>query len=63
MAEGKVKWFNTEKGYGFIEQESGSDLFVHVNDVGGTVLQEGDSVEFEVGEGRKGPCAKDVRTI
>ena len=63
MAQGKIKWFNTEKGYGFIEQESGSDLFVHVNDVSGAALQEGDSVEFEVGEGKKGPCAKDVRTI
>jgi CspA family cold shock protein len=63
MAQGKVKWFSTEKGYGFIEQESGTDLFVHVNDVGGDVLQEGDNVEFEVGEGKKGPCAKDVRTV
>ncbi|MDA0991671.1 MAG: cold shock domain-containing protein [Verrucomicrobia bacterium] len=63
MPQGKVKWFNTEKGYGFIEQESGSDLFVHVNDLGGGSIQEGDSVEFEIGEGKKGPCAKNVRTI
>ncbi|MBL7115477.1 MAG: cold shock domain-containing protein [Kiritimatiellae bacterium] len=63
MPQGKVKWFSTEKGYGFIEQESGSDLFVHANDTNGAILQEGDSVEFEVGEGRKGPCAKDVKTI
>jgi CspA family cold shock protein len=63
MAQGKIKWFSTEKGYGFIEQESGGDLFVHVNDVAGDLLQEGDSVEFEIGEGKKGPCAKDVRVI
>ena len=63
MPQGKVKWFSTEKGYGFIEQESGSDLFVHANDTSGAILQEGDSVEFEVGEGQKGPCAKNVRTI
>jgi CspA family cold shock protein len=62
MPQGKVKWFSTEKGYGFIEQESGSDLFVHANDTSGAILQEGDSVEFEVGEGQKGPCAKNVRT-
>ena len=63
MEQGRVKWFSTEKGYGFIEQEGGSDLFVHANDINGAVLQEGDAVEFEVGEGKKGPCAKDVRTI
>lgn len=60
MAIGKVKWFNPEKGYGFIEQENGKDLFVHINDVQGGDLKEGDRVEFEIGEGRKGPCAKDV---
>ena len=63
MPEGKVKWFSTDKGYGFIEQESGSDLFVHINDVTGAVLQEGDSVTFEIGEGKKGPCATDVQSI
>ena len=63
MPQGKVKWFNADKGYGFIEQESGNDLFVHVNDVGGSILQEGDTVEFEVGEGKKGPCAKDVKVV
>ncbi len=63
MPQGKVKWFNTDKGFGFIEQESGDDVFVHVNDVPGSVLQEGDSVEFEIGEGKKGPCAKDVKVI
>ena len=63
MPQGKVKWFSGDKGYGFIEQESGSDLFVHANDVYGAALQEGDTVEFEVGEGKKGPCAKDVKTV
>jgi CspA family cold shock protein len=63
MPEGTIKWFNADKGYGFIEQDSGSDLFVHANDVAGAVLQEGDKVQFEVGEGKKGPCAKDVKVI
>jgi CspA family cold shock protein len=63
MPQGRVKWFSTEKGYGFIEQNGGKDLFVHANDTAGTILQEGDSVEFEVGEGKKGPCAKNVKTV
>ncbi len=63
MPQGKIKWFSTEKGYGFIEQDSGSDLFVHVNDTNGANLQEGNAVEFEVGEGQKGPCAKNVTVI
>ena len=63
MPQGKIKWFNTEKGYGFIEQENGSDLFVHANDVQEASLQEGDSVEFEIGEGKKGPCAQNVKAI
>jgi CspA family cold shock protein len=60
MSKGKVKWFNTEKGFGFIEQEDGEDLFVHINEVKGSQLQEGDQVEFIVGQGRKGPCATEV---
>lgn len=63
MPEGTVKWFSAEKGYGFIEQESGNDVFVHRNDVAGALLQEGDRVQFEIGEGQKGPCAKDVRAV
>jgi CspA family cold shock protein len=63
MPQGKIKWFSADKGYGFIEQENGSDLFVHANDVQEGALQEGDNVEFEIGEGKKGPCAKDVRTF
>ncbi len=61
MSKGKVKWFDAEKGYGFIEREDGGDLFVHINEVQGSTLQEGDTVEFEIGEGRKGPCATEVR--
>ena len=61
MAQGTVKWFNSEKGYGFIEQESGKDLFVHCSEVEGQSLNEGEAVEFEVGEGKKGPCAVNVK--
>ncbi len=63
MPQGKVKWFNGDKGYGFIEQENGDDLFVHQSEVQGRVLKEGDSVEFDIGEGKKGPCATNVKSI
>ena len=62
MATGKVKSFNERKGYGFIEQESGKDLFVHHSEVRGGYLREGENVEFEIGEGQKGPCAVSVQT-
>jgi len=64
MATGKVKWFNEEKGFGFIEPDSGeADLFVHFSEINGPLISENDTVEYEVGEGRKGPCAKDVKRI
>ena len=59
MAQGTVKWFNQKKGFGFIEQEDGEDIFVHYTQVEGEI-KDGDSVEFEVGEGPKGPNAINV---
>jgi cold shock protein len=64
MAKGKIKWFNDDKGFGFIEQaEGGKDLFVHHSETDGYALNEGDSVEYEIGEGKKGPCATSVKKI
>ena len=63
MAEGTVKWFNDAKGFGFIEQENGPDVFVHFSAIqaeGFKSLLEGDRVEFEVTEGQKGPQASTV---
>jgi cold shock protein len=63
MATGVVKWFNDKKGFGFIEQEGGADVFVHYSAISGTgfkSLAEGDPVTFEVEQGGKGPAAKNV---
>ena len=66
MAEGIVKWFNDSKGFGFIEQEDGPDVFVHhtgINGNGFKSLREGESVTFDVEEGRKGPSAVNVTVV
>jgi CspA family cold shock protein len=66
MTTGTVKWFNSEKGFGFIAREDGDDVFVHFSAIEGTgykSLEEGQKVEFEVGPGRKGDEARNVRVI
>jgi CspA family cold shock protein len=63
MVEGTVKWFNDAKGFGFIEQDNGPDVFVHFSSIqsdGFKSLQEGDRVRFEVTEGQRGPQASNV---
>ena len=64
MAQGTVKWFNDRKGYGFISQEDGNDVFVHFSSIdapGYKTLAEGDNVDFEIEESDRGPEAKNVR--
>jgi CspA family cold shock protein len=64
MPKGTVKFFNAAKGFGFITpDEGGKDVFVHANDTGGQVLQEGTKVEFEVVQGKKGPQASAVKVL
>ncbi len=63
MARGIVKWFNDKKGYGFIENEEGGDVFVHHSAIqasGFKTLEEGDKVTFDIEKGRKGPAANNV---
>ena len=66
MPTGTVKWFNDDKGYGFIAQEGGADVFVHHSAIAGEgfkSLSEGANVEFEVEQGPKGPQAQNVRMV
>ena len=66
MANGTVKWFNDQKGYGFIEKEDGIDVFVHhsgINSSGFKSLYEGDRVSFDIEQGPKGPSATNVTVI
>ena len=67
MAQGTVKWFNAEKGFGFIAPDDGSaDVFVHYSEIQGSgfrTLEENQQVEFEIGEGAKGPQAQAVRPL
>ncbi len=66
MAKGKVKWFNNKKGFGFIQQEDGPDLFVHFSSIkkeGYRSLEEGEEVTFDVEDGEKGPKAVNVNRV
>lgn len=66
MVNGTVKWFNAEKGYGFITAEDGNDVFVHfsqINKDGFKTLEEGEKVEFEIAEGQRGPQAENVTVV
>lgn len=66
MTQGTVKWFNAEKGFGFITVADGADVFVHYSSIdmsGFRVLEEGQTVEFTVGTGQKGPQAESVRVV
>jgi len=66
MATGKVKWFNAEKGFGFIEREDGDDVFVHYSAIqseGYKSLEEGQEVSFDIEEGQRGPQAVNVQKL
>lgn len=66
MANGVVKWFNDSKGFGFIEQDDGSDVFVHFSEIqanGFKSLREGEKVTFDIEQGQRGPAAKNVVVV
>ena len=66
MEQGTVKWFSDQKGYGFIEQENGEDIFVHHSEISGSgfkSLSEGDRVTFDIGQGKKGLAAQSVKKM
>jgi len=66
MSEGTVKWFNESKGFGFIQQDNGSDIFVHFSAIqssGFKTLNEGQRVSFDVTQGKKGPAAENVKPL
>ena len=66
MTNGTVKWFNDRKGFGFIEQQNGPDVFVHhsgIDSTGFKSLDEGDQVTFDIEQGPKGPSATNVKTV
>ena len=66
MANGTVKWFNERKGYGFIEQEDGPDVFVHQSEIKGAgfrTLKEGERVRFDIKQGERGPAAANVTVV
>jgi CspA family cold shock protein len=66
LAEGKVKWFNEKKGFGFIENDEGGDVFVHFSAIQGTgfkTLYEGQRIRFDIEQGKKGPAAVNVQPI
>jgi CspA family cold shock protein len=66
MAKGTVKWFNGEKGFGFITSEDGTDVFAHFSEIqkdGFKTLEEGEQVTFEITQGQKGPQASNIKTV